>query len=270
MVAVVLVRLVRLVRLAALVAAPALVVAGCAPADRPVASDAATPSGTEASARREGAVPAGVPAGAQSAVVERVVDGDTVWVRVDAPGGPLPPQATHAVRLLEVDTPETRAPGEAVQCWGPQATAFVEDRLPVGTTVWLESDVEDTDRYGRFLRYVWTADGVLFNRVLVEEGHARAVLYEPNDAHIAELRRAEAAAQRADRGMWGEPCRYAADDAGAPDGSPAGACEPGYDPCVPVHPPDVDCADLTGPVVVTGPDPHHLDGDNDGIGCAGP
>ena len=47
----------------------------------------------------------------------------------------------------------------------------------------------------------------------------------------------------------------------------SGDCEPGYDPCVPPHPPDVDCPDLPGPVAVTGSDPHGLDADGDGEGC---
>jgi hypothetical protein len=54
-----------------------------------------------------------------------------------------------------------------------------------------------------------------------------------------------------------------------------GGCEPGYDPCVPAYPPDVDCADLgtgwreeaDGGITVTGNDPHLLDMDADGKGC---
>jgi hypothetical protein len=44
-------------------------------------------------------------------------------------------------------------------------------------------------------------------------------------------------------------------------------CEPGYDPCVPTYPPDLDCADLNGPYSVSGSDPHGLDADGDGVGC---
>ena len=44
-------------------------------------------------------------------------------------------------------------------------------------------------------------------------------------------------------------------------------CEPGYSPCVPRYPPDLDCADLNGPYSVTGSDPHRLDRDGDGTGC---
>ncbi|MGZ5405880.1 MAG: HNH endonuclease family protein, partial [Nocardioides sp.] len=44
-------------------------------------------------------------------------------------------------------------------------------------------------------------------------------------------------------------------------------CAPGYSPCVPPPPPDLDCSDLDGPIKVTGSDPHNLDGDGDGWGC---
>ena len=242
------------------------------------------------------AVPDGVPAGAQAAVVERIVDGDTIAVRVDQPGGPLPAATSSTVRLLEIDTPETAHPDAGVECGGPEATAFTSAHLPVGSTVYLVADRADTDRYGRFLRYVWTADGAFFNEAIVRAGHARAVLYEPNDAYIDVLRAAEQEARAAGRGIWGPPCDIDAAGGGAaatadeaapapaapqaapaaPEAAPAAApaapragCEPGYDPCVPAYPPDLDCADIGHPVVVTGADPHRLDGDGDGRGGEG-
>lgn len=150
--------------------------------------------------------PEGVPAGAQAGVVEKIVDGDTIWVRVDEPGGPLAAGATHKIRLLEIDTPETVHPSQPVACGGPEATAFAKQHLPVGSTVHLVADREDTDQYGRFLRYVWTDGGAFFNLEAVRTGHARAVLFEPNDAYIEVLREAEAEARRQGLGLWGEYC----------------------------------------------------------------
>jgi len=37
---------------------------------------------------------------------------------------------------------------------------------------------------------------------------------------------------------------------------------PGYDPCIPPYPPDLNCADDGGPITVTGSDLHGLDADN--------
>jgi micrococcal nuclease len=216
----------------------------------------------------------GVPEAAQRGVVERVVDGDTIWVRVDGADGPLAAGASHAIRLLEIDTPETKHPGRGVECWGPEASAFTERTLR-GRTVWLESDREDVDRYGRFLRYVWLEDGTMFNEKAVREGHAKAVLYEPNDRHIRRLQAAEAEARAARRGLWGaceEASATASPRAGASGGSAGSAgtsCDPSYEgACVPPYPPDVNCRDLDERRFrSTGDDPHGLDGDGDGEAC---
>ncbi len=37
--------------------------------------------------------------------------------------------------------------------------------------------------------------------------------------------------------------------------------------CIPPYPPDLSCADVSGPIYVTGSDPHGLDGDGDGVAC---
>lgn len=52
-----------------------------------------------------------------------------------------------------------------------------------------------------------------------------------------------------------------------PEPAPVADCEPGYDPCVPPFPPDVNCPDVDGPLAVTGSDPHGLDADGDGVAC---
>jgi hypothetical protein len=49
----------------------------------------------------------------------------------------------------------------------------------------------------------------------------------------------------------------------------AASCAPGYSPCLPPYPPDIDCADTGGEVSVSGSDPHGLDADNDGVACGG-
>jgi micrococcal nuclease len=153
--------------------------------------------------------PAEVPDGAQEGRVTRIVDGDTIVVTVDRPGGPLDPGEAHRIRLLEIDTPETVRPNQPVQCGGASATAFARAELPVGSTVFLQADREDKDEYGRYLRYVWDAEGEFYNEKAVAEGYARAVMYRPNDRHIERIRQAEAAAKRESKGIWGEACASA-------------------------------------------------------------
>lgn len=257
---------------------------------RPDQPGTAPPTGSPAtstqppSARPRSGHPAGVPAGAQRAVVERHVDGDTLWVRADEPGR-LPGRASSPVRLLEIDTPETNHPMQPVGCFGAEASGFAERMLPLGSTVYLVADRSDTDRYGRFLRYVWTEDGAFYNLEAVRRGYARAVLYEPDDAYIERLRRAERHARARGRGLWSACPDAAAQPAappaggaarrprprpgGAADGPGSAGCDRNYSGCVPAYPPDVDCAAVGGPVTVTGADVHGLDSDGDGAGCDG-
>ena len=103
------------------------------------------------------------PATATEATVERVVDGDTIDVRM--PGGSL-----QRVRLLNIDTPETVDPNRPVECLGPEATAFVESQTSPGDLVDLEFDHERTDRYGRLLAHVRLSSGRLLSEEIAAAG----------------------------------------------------------------------------------------------------
>jgi micrococcal nuclease len=125
--------------------------------------------------------------------VLHVVDGDTI--EVDDRG------RRETVRLLGVDTPETVDPRKSVQCYGPEASAFTKRRLE-GRRVTLERDVEQRDRYGRFLAYV-TVEGRRFNDELIEGGYARLLVIAPNGSHARVMLRKELAAKREGVGLWG-------------------------------------------------------------------
>lgn len=140
-------------------------------------------------------VVAGAGRGAVATVVH-VVDGDTLDVRVAG--------QVERVRLLGIDTPETVKPGTPVQCYGPEASNRTKRLLPPGTSVLIQRDQEARDRYARLLVYLWrAADGLFVNRSLVADGYARTLSISPNTAHRADLAAAAAAADRADRGLWG-------------------------------------------------------------------
>lgn len=143
-----------------------------------------------------------VPTDAQPARVTRVVDGDTIRVRVDGGGHGLP-AGEHLVRLLEIDSPEMDDGSGEPECGAAQATAYLRTRLPTGTAVRLEADRDDADRFGRPLRYVWTPDGDMVNRAVVVTGNARAVLFPPNDRHWATMEAAQDGARTDGVGIWG-------------------------------------------------------------------
>lgn len=125
--------------------------------------------------------------------VIRVIDGDTLVALVDG--------EETTIRLLNVDTPETKDPNQPVQCLGPEATAFLAERLPEGTEIDLEYDEERTDRYGRTLAGVFESDS-LVNAEIAAAGLGVPVLFEPNDRFLADVERASAEAQDEGRGLY--------------------------------------------------------------------
>jgi micrococcal nuclease len=129
------------------------------------------------------------------AVVERVVDGDTIDVDI---GG-----HEERVRLIGIDTPETKDEDAPVQCYGPEASALTELLLPHGTAVRLERDVEARDDYGRLLAYVHRADGLFVNLELARQGAATVLSIRPNTAYAGVIAGAVDEARRAGRGLWG-------------------------------------------------------------------
>jgi micrococcal nuclease len=133
---------------------------------------------------------------AATAVVLKVVDGDTIDVRDDVRG-------RLRIRVLGIDTPETKKPDTPVQCFGPEASAFTSSLLAAGTPLHLERDVEARDKYGRLLAYVYrVGDGMFVNLNIVASGYARLLTIPPNVAHTAEFVKAARAAEQQNIGLW--------------------------------------------------------------------
>lgn len=164
----------------------ALLLTGCTATDAapsggpssasPVGSSAASPapsSPVESSGSGSAAVVEG-----DAATVLRVVDGDTV--DVDRGGEEV------RVRLLNIDTPETKHPNKAVQCMGPEATRRLEELLERGDRVVLQYDEERTDRYGRTLAGVFEG-GSLVNAEIARAGLGVPVVFEPNRRFYPEV-----------------------------------------------------------------------------------
>lgn len=128
------------------------------------------------------------------AQVVRVVDGDTIRVRLG--------DRTERVRYIGVDTPESVKPGTPVQCYAKRAAA-ANAALVAGRSVRLVGDVEQRDRYGRLLAYVYREpDGAFVNAMLVRDGYARTLTIAPNVAHAHQLAQLAQTARRSGRGLW--------------------------------------------------------------------
>ena len=128
------------------------------------------------------------------AQVLRVVDGDTIRVRLDG--------HTERVRYIGVDTPESVKPGTPVQCFAKRAAA-ANAALVAGRSVRLVGDVEQRDRYGRLLAYVYREpDGAFVNAQLVRDGYARTLTIAPNVAHARQFAQLARTARESGRGLW--------------------------------------------------------------------
>ncbi|MDN5688158.1 MAG: thermonuclease family protein [Brachybacterium sp.] len=125
--------------------------------------------------------------------VVRVIDGDTLVAMVAG--------EETTIRLLNIDTPETKDPNEEVQCLGPEATDFLTERLPEGTEIDLEYDEERIDPYGRTLAGVYESEE-LINAEIAAEGLGVPVLFEPNDRFLPEVEDASQDAQSDGRGLF--------------------------------------------------------------------
>lgn len=177
-------------------------------------------------------------------LVTRIIDGDTL----ELGNG-------ETVRLVGIDTPEV---GE---CGYDRATQQLVD-LALAKRVRLGRSDEDRDHYGRLLRYVDVGSKDAGLR-LIRNGNAVA-RYDSRDGYGFHPR--ENRYVRADRLAKDFACPEPAREP-RPRAGGGGSCAPGYRPCIPPYPPDLDCADVDGPIYVSGSDPHGLDADGDGIAC---
>ena len=126
-------------------------------------------------------------------VVVRVVDGDTIHVRVG--------ERLEKVRYIGVNTPEVRHPQLGEQPGGREAWD-VNRRLVSGRRVRLELDVQPRDRYGRLLAYVWVGE-TMVNAELVGRGYAQVMTVPPNVRYQDLFLRLQRDARQAGRGLWG-------------------------------------------------------------------
>ena len=142
-----------------------------------------------------------------TAQVVRVIDGDTVHVR-------LPNAAIERVRMIGIDAPEQQESGKltrdaagsglpkaVIQALGRRSADFARRHLS-GQEVGLGLDVQTRDRYGRLLAYVWLHNGILFNRLIVAEGYAQVLTIPPNVRHADVFLACEREARENRRGLW--------------------------------------------------------------------
>ena len=102
------------------------------------------------------------------AIIRRVVDGDTVDITLDLGFDIL---YNNRIRLLGIDTPESRTRDLEEKKLGLAAKDRVKELCPVGSTVTVKTTKDGRGKFGRILGEIYVGD-VNVNKLLVEEGHA--------------------------------------------------------------------------------------------------
>ena len=127
-----------------------------------------------------------------TALCTRAVDGDTIIVNIAG--------VKERVRLIGVDTPETKHPRKPVQYFGKEASMFTANMVE-GKKVRLEFDQNQRDRYKRLLAYVYLEDGTFLNAEIVKQGFGHAYMKFPFK-YLNDFRRYEREARLMKRGLW--------------------------------------------------------------------
>lgn len=136
----------------------------------------------------------------------RVKDGDTIVVSIDG--------EEQTVRFIGVDTPESVNPDESKNTiYGENASNYTKNLLNGITTLYLQYDVSQTDKYDRTLAYVWMRNNIdtgnkndvanyMVNGMLVRNGYAKDKIYEPNVAYADTFAELCEEAKETKTGLW--------------------------------------------------------------------
>jgi len=148
-----------------------------------------------------GALPWEPPDDAEEMVVHSVTDGDTI--RLTFPDDDW----YYNTRLIGINTPEMDGPFTEEGCYGPEATEFLSELLPVRSRVLAQQDISDEDRNGRLLRHIFlideeSGDAYLVSEILVLGGYAVARSYPPDDLYNDILEEAQEISRNDDGGLW--------------------------------------------------------------------
>ena len=141
------------------------------------------------------------------AEIVKIVDGDTFEIRYQG--------KIEKVRLIGIDTPEAHAnakaekdaarPGADIKVivkQGNEAKNFVKQFAPEGTQVQVEMDVNERDKYGRLLSYLYFEDGRMINEEIVKAGYANLMTYPPNVKYKDRFLSAYRFARENKKGLW--------------------------------------------------------------------
>ncbi len=143
----------------------------------------------------------------QTTTVTRIVDGDTLKVFFL--------EGEESIRLIGIDTPESRVNKktkkdakrsgqdiETIIAMGKRATGYVESLVKPGDLITIEFDIQERDKYGRLLGYVYLSNGKMLNEEIVKAGYANIMTVPPNVKYEDRFLKAYKLARKRKVGLW--------------------------------------------------------------------
>lgn len=146
-----------------------------------------------------------VPKGSTEAIVERVIDGDTMKLKIKETNEVV------TLRLLLVDTPESVKKDVDPQPYSIEASNYAKDTLKSNDTVYIEYDEGNkTDKYDRHLGYLWfysknNSRWEMFNEDIISKGYARVGYVYSQVRHLERLNSIQDKAKSEGLNIWSVP-----------------------------------------------------------------
>ena len=125
--------------------------------------------------------------------IVRVVDGDTFVINYNG--------VNEKVRLIGIDTPESVHPNKEKNTEFGELVSNFSKEILTGKKIQVEFDVEQRDKYGRLLAYVYL-DGQMYNKILLQKGYAKLATYPPNVKYVEEFTAIQKVAREEKAGLW--------------------------------------------------------------------
>lgn len=123
---------------------------------------------------------------------EKIYDGDTIGAFING--------HFEKIRLIGIDAPEMDQ-----RPWGRKSKECLISLISAtDSRIALEYDIEQRDKYGRILAYIWTQDGKMINEEMMKKGCAVLFTFPPNVRYAELFRAAQKKAQGHKAGIWGE------------------------------------------------------------------
>ena len=129
--------------------------------------------------------------------VANVIDGDTIDLVING--------KTERIRMIGLDTPETKDPRKPVQCFGQEASQRMRE-LVNGKNVYIEQDPTqgERDKYGRLLLYIFLDDRTNVAYKMIYDGYGHEYTYNTPHKYQNQFKNAQKDAENNKRGLWAE------------------------------------------------------------------